>query len=97
MVVTGRPTLRSPDGEHELEPGDCILLPSGPTGAHALRNVSDEPVRVLLVSSFALPRAAVQVDSNKLMIRWGTGDDERRWFRLDDAVDYWDGVAPTGE
>jgi hypothetical protein len=45
------------------------------------------------VSSFALPRAAVQVDSNKMMIRWGMRDDERRWFLLDDATGYWDGVT----
>ena len=92
VVMTGRPTLRAPDGERELAPGDCVLFPSGPEGAHSLTNRSDEPVRVLLVSSFALPRAAAQVDADKLMIRWGSGADERRWFRLDDAVEYWDGV-----
>ena len=91
VVVTGTPTLRAPDGERRLAPGDCMLFPSGPEGAHQLRNETDAPVRVLLVSNFALPRAAVQVDSGKLMIRWGTGDGERLWFRRDDAVDYWDG------
>ena len=40
-----------------------------------------------------MPRAAVQVDSEKIMIRWGVGDDERRWLRLYDAVDYWDDEA----
>lgn len=49
-------------------------------------------MRVLLVSNFALPRAAVQVDTDKLMVRWGSGEDARRWFRLGDAVDYWNGV-----
>lgn len=92
VVVTGRPTLRSAEGERELAPGDCILLPSGPEGAHQLTNRTDKPARVLVVSNFALPRAAVQVDSNKMMIRWGTGADERRWFFLGDEADYWDGV-----
>ena len=91
VVITGRPTLRSPEGESELQPGDCVLFPSGPEGAHQLTNSSDEPVRVLLVSNFALPRAAVQVDSDKLMVRWGSGADERLWFRKADATDYWDG------
>jgi len=91
VVVNGRPTLRSPEGERELRPGDCVLFPSGPEGAHQLRNDSDEPVRVLLVSNLALPRGAVQVDSDKLMVRWGTGDDERLWFRRGDATGYWDG------
>ena len=70
VVVAGRPTLRSPRGERELAPGDCILFPSGPEGAHQLTNRSDAPTRVLLVSNFALPRAAVQVDSNKMLLRW---------------------------
>ena len=90
VVVSGRPTLRDPGGERELREGDCILFPSGPDGGHQLTNRSDDTVRVLLVSNFALPRAAVQVDSDKMMIRWGTGADDRLWFRLDDAVDYWD-------
>ena len=91
VVVTGHPTLRSPDGERELEPGDCLHFPSGPRGAHQLTNHSDEPARLLLVSSFVLPRGAVQVDSGKVMLRWGTGADERLWFRSEDAVDYWEG------
>jgi uncharacterized cupin superfamily protein len=95
VVMTGRPTLRDPDGEHELQPGDCILFPSGATGAHQLTNRSNESVRLLLVSNFALPRAAVQLDSDKMMIRWGSGPEERRWFRLDDAVDYWEGEAES--
>ena len=35
--------------------------------------------------------AAVQIHSGKVMIRRGLGDDERRWFRIDDEVGYWDG------
>ena len=93
VVVSGKPTLRAPDGERELGPGDCILLPSGPDGAHKLTNRSDDLVRVLLVSNFALPRAAVQVDSAKLMLRWGPGRDERSWSFLGEDADYWDGEA----
>jgi len=96
VVVTGTPTLRSPDGERQLEPGDCILVPSGPEGAHQLTNRSAEPTRVLLVSNFALPRAAVQVDSNKMSIRWGAGSEERKWFFLESEAEYWDGEEPPG-
>ena len=91
VVVSGRAMLRTPDGERELAEGDCILFPSGPDGAHEVTNRSEEPVRVLLVSNFALPRAAVQVDSNKIMLRWGRDKDERRWFFLGDEAGYWDG------
>ena len=91
VVVTGRPTLRSPEGERVLSVGVCVRLPSGPDGAHRVTNRSDEPARVPLVSNFALPLAAVHVDSRKMMVRWGAGADERRWFFLGDDADYWDG------
>jgi uncharacterized cupin superfamily protein len=92
VVVEGHPTLREPAGERRLEPGDCVLFPSGPDGAHELINRTDAEVRVLLVSNFAVPRAAVQVDADKIMVRWGTGPDESLWFRRDEAADYWDRV-----
>jgi len=91
VVVAGRPTLRTPEGERELRPGDCIHFPSGESGAHQVINRSADEARVLLVSNFSLPRAAVQVDSRKMMIRWGVGADEREWFPLDASTDYWAG------
>ena len=44
-----------------------------------------------MVSNFALPRSAVQVDSGKIMICWGPRPEDSLWFRKDDAVDIWDG------
>jgi len=90
VVVAGRPTLRDPEGEHQLEPGDCVFFPNGPAGAHQIINRSDEPTRVLLVSNFAIPRGAVQVDSGKLMIRWGPEPEASLWFRRHDATEYWE-------
>ena len=61
-------------------------------------NRSASEARVLLVSNFAMPRAAVQVDSGKMMIRWSTSSDDRAWFKLDAAADYWDGEqAPRAD
>ena len=94
VVVAGRPTLRSPEGERELWAGDCVLFPSGEEGAHQVVNRSDAEARVLLVSNFALPRAAVQADSGKIMIRWSAEPDDRAWFDLRSTVDYWDGEEP---
>ena len=89
-MVSGTPTLRTPDGERELQP-DCILFPSGPDGAHKVTNRSEDTARMLLVSNFALPRAAVRVDSGKMMVRWGPGSADRQWFFLGDDADCWDG------
>jgi uncharacterized cupin superfamily protein len=91
LVVAGRPSLRSPGGERQLEIGECVLFPEGPDGAHQVVNRSDEPARILIVSNFALPRAAIQPDSGKMMIRWDAGPEDSLWFRRVDAVGYWDG------
>jgi hypothetical protein len=60
-------------------------------------NRSNDEVRVLLVSNFVMPRAAVQVDSRKMMIRWGVEGDERTWFPLDSVTDYWQGKQPPND
>jgi uncharacterized cupin superfamily protein len=97
IVVAGSPTLRSPEGERELKLGDCIHFASGEAGAHQVINRSREEARVLLVSNFAMPRASVQVDSRKMMIRWGVGAQDRAWFPLDSAIDYWQGEQSPGK
>ncbi len=51
VVVAGRPTLRDPEGEHELRPGDVVCFPEGPEGAHQIRNDTGEPIRVLIAST----------------------------------------------
>lgn len=94
VVIAGRPTLRDPNGERKLQVGDSVLFPSGPAGAHQVINRTNEPVRVLVVSNFTMPRAAFQPDSGKIMIRWGTDADDRLLFRQADAVDYWEGEEP---
>ena len=91
LVVAGRPTLRDPEGEHELRPGDVVCFREGPAGAHQVWNATDEPVRVL-ISTKQVPDAAVYPDSGKIGI-W-TGNDEAdppRLFRLGTELDYWDG------
>ena len=43
------PTLRDPEGQHALDPGDVVCFREGPGGAHQVRNDTDEPIRVLFV------------------------------------------------
>jgi len=93
LVVDGRPTLRAPDGEHELRPGDVVCFPEGPEGAHQVRNGTDEPVRVLILSTKRQPDAAVYPDSGKMGVWSGNDADPGRLFRIDSEVDYWDGES----
>ena len=90
-VVAGTPTLRDPEGEHELRPGDVVCFPEGPEGAHQIRNDTAEPIRVLIASTKSLPDAAVYPDSGKIGIWTGNDADPPRLFRIGTAVDYWDG------
>src|SRR5262249_51768263 len=45
VVISGTPTLRTPEGERALEPWDIAWFSRGPAGAHGLRNDTDEPAR----------------------------------------------------
>jgi uncharacterized cupin superfamily protein len=92
LVLSGTPTLRSPDGEERLEPWDVACFPRGPEGAHRIRNETEEYVRVLMFSSVVLPTATVYPDSDKVGI-W-TGDPESTVLvRRSANVDYYDGEA----
>src|SRR6266536_2080371 len=51
LVVSGRPTLRGPEGEQVLEPGDVVVFPEGPEGAHQVRNDGEGPARVAIFSN----------------------------------------------
>jgi uncharacterized cupin superfamily protein len=92
LVVSGRPTLRNPEGEHVLEPGDVVCFREGPAGAHLVRNDTDEPIRVLILSTKTSPDMAIYPDSGKVGVWSGNESvDPGRLFRLASEVDYWDG------
>jgi uncharacterized cupin superfamily protein len=85
-VVSGSPTLRSPEGERVLDPGDVVCFPSGGEGAHSVRG----PGRILLLSANNGTSVAVYPDSDKVGTRPSDAGD-RLNFRRHDAVGYWDG------
>lgn len=68
VVLSGRPTLRTGDGERELAPGDVVAFPAGKGGAHTFSNATDEPVRALVVSTMRRPEINWFPDSDVL---WG--------------------------
>jgi hypothetical protein len=65
-VLQGRPTVRHPQGEDELQPWDVVFFPPGPDGAHAVRNDADSTARVLMFSSTSTVAASLYPDSNKI-------------------------------
>jgi uncharacterized cupin superfamily protein len=90
LVLAGRPTLRHPEGEDELEPWDVVFFPPGPGGAHAVRNGTDSTARVLMFSNTSRVAASVYPDSDKIAI-WTGNDDDDLVVRRTSGVDYWDG------
>lgn len=92
LVLAGNPTLRRPDGKQQLRAGDIVAFTEGSAGAHAVSNESNEPTRVLMLSTKRDPAVAVYPDSDKLAI-WRLGTDEIT-VKRSDAVDYWEGEAP---
>lgn len=67
IVVTGRPSVRSPESERVCEPGELVAFPAGPAGAHQVVNRSEEPARVLILSTLTLPDVVEHPDSDKLL------------------------------
>jgi uncharacterized cupin superfamily protein len=89
IVVSGTPTLRTPEGERVLAPGDMVAFPEGEEGAHQLRNDSDTPFRVLIGSTKSGVYVAGYPDSGKLLVDV-PAHGVRRMLRDSPELDYWD-------
>jgi uncharacterized cupin superfamily protein len=90
IVLSGRPTLRTPDGRGELSPGDLAVFPEGPAGAHQLSNETDETCRVLLLSSKS-PLAIIHYpDSDKVGL-WSQSEGYQALLSRQPELDYWHG------
>ena len=82
VVLSGRPTLRAADGNRQLEPGSVVHFPTGPEGAHALSNETDEPVRYFVASTLHSPEVAEYPDLNQITAQARTASQtgERLWL-----------------
>jgi len=88
MVIAGRPTVRTPEGERKLEPGDTVCFPVGPQGAHFVRNNENELVRVAMLSTENEVGIAEYPDSDKVGV-WA--NNTHYMLRRSGHLDYWDG------
>jgi uncharacterized cupin superfamily protein len=88
IVLAGRLTLRMPEGERALEPGDTVCFPAGPDGAHHVRNDADELARVAILSTKNPFGIAEYPDSDKVGVWAGQ---QHYMLRRSPCLDYWDG------
>ena len=93
IVLSGRPMLRHTEATEQLDEGDVVCFPSGPEGAHAVRNDTDATVRVLTFSNRIQPAASVYPDSGKVGVWTGNPDDDIL-VEKSSGVGYWRGEAP---
>jgi uncharacterized cupin superfamily protein len=62
IVLRGRPILRTPDGERQLDEGEAVHFTTGPAGAHGLRNETDAPVRYVMAGVRVSPEVVEYPD-----------------------------------
>ncbi|HEY1833615.1 MAG TPA: cupin domain-containing protein [Solirubrobacteraceae bacterium] len=96
LILSGRPSLRTPDGWRDLAQGEVVSFPRGERGAHQLVNRTDSVVRFLAFSTTGEPDIVIRPDSGTLSAneRLADGGGLRAIFRMADAVDYHDGEVP---
>jgi uncharacterized cupin superfamily protein len=90
LVLEGQLTVRHPEGEDVLGPGDVTCFPVGPAGAHKTTNATGETVKLLMFSTKVEPAVAIYPDSNKIGV-WTGRDDEHVLVRLGERLEYYDG------
>ena len=90
LVLQGSATVRTPEGEHELGPGELVCFPIGPQGAHKITNKqAEDNLRVIMFSTISKSSIAVYPDSDKIGI-YPEDRSDRLIVRRESGVDYWD-------
>jgi uncharacterized cupin superfamily protein len=82
IVLRGRPTLRTPDGERQLAEGEVVHFPLGPDGAHGVRNDTDDTVRYVVAGIRVSPEVVEYPETKQITAQARTGSQvgERLWF-----------------
>jgi len=89
LVLSGEPTVRTPEGERQLQPGDLVPFPCGAGGAHKIMNVSQDTARYLIFSTKPTIDIVEYPDSHK--VGFGSRGRGSRMVREGESLDYWDG------
>jgi uncharacterized cupin superfamily protein len=69
LVLAGRPTLTTTEGERELAEGEVVAFRAGREGAHRLDNRTREPVRLVIVSTMCAPDVNLMLEDNTAWVR----------------------------
>ena len=82
IVLSGRPSVRTPDGERELAPGSVVQFPRGLTGAHQVVNRTDDVVRYVMAAFHRSPEVIEYPEEGVTIVgARTTGADGERLFK----------------
>lgn len=90
IVLWGKPSLRTPEGEQILREGDVVCFPRGKEGAHQVINRTDTAIRVLMLSTLVEPDIVEYLDSGKIGARSVRGE-RIMLSRPGPVLGYWEG------
>ena len=94
VVLSGTPTLRTPEGERDLAEGEVVAFPAGPKGLHQLSNNTEQPARILMVSNKARADVVEYPDSKRIFAMGGEfgAEDSVSWrLSTENEVGYFEG------
>ena len=80
VVLRGQPTLRTFEGERQLNEGEVVHFPTGRDGAHEIRNDTGETVRYVVAGIRVSPEIAEYPDLKKV-----TGQSKHGIFFIHDV------------
>jgi uncharacterized cupin superfamily protein len=82
IVLRGRPTLRTPEGERQLAAGELVHFPVGPAGTHGVRNDTDELVRYVVAGIRVSPEVVEYPELKQITAQARTESQtgERLWL-----------------
>jgi uncharacterized cupin superfamily protein len=91
FVISGHAKVRTPEGEHEVGPGDYVSFPPGGP-AHQLINHTEETFQYLAMSATYGHDIVEYPDSGKVAAAVGAPPTGKRFvFKKDHQADYWEG------
>jgi uncharacterized cupin superfamily protein len=101
FVIEGAGRVRIGQSEVDIEAGDYISFPVGPEHAHSIRNTSEEPLKLLCISTLIPVEIVGYPDSKKTAV-FAANDASKGllgtpnpWVRMlikdQPSVDYYDG------
>lgn len=93
-IIAGEGLLETPDGERPVRPGDVIVCPTGPGGAHKLTNPGQAPLVYLEVDAVAFPEVAGYPRADGMAVLYG--DRQRNRFFIGSRQVSYDELCERG-